>query len=127
MMINKSGDHFLLFIGAIIFIQCNASKEIIKASNDIVGVYTNKVKAGHLKENLELLKDSSFLLTTQYEWNRYEYKGLWKLKADTLILKCDSSLSFVNEKYFKEKWLLKGKPMELILLSNQNYSLQKNN
>ncbi|RZK14432.1 MAG: hypothetical protein EOO43_16350 [Flavobacterium sp.] len=85
----------------------------------------NKVKANHFKENLELLKEHRFRLTTQYEWSKYEYSGVWQLNADTLLLKPDSSVSLANEKYFKPMWLVKENLEELLLLNSQSYSLKK--
>jgi hypothetical protein len=127
-MINNFKPYSLFLMASVFFIQCGTSKKtIISKGYDIAGLYVNKVKANHFKENLELLKDYRFRLTTQYEWSKYEYSGVWQLKADTLLLKPDSSVSLANEKYFKPMWLVKENPKELVLLNNQSYSLERSN
>jgi hypothetical protein len=125
-MHNKLSIQFLFLITTVTHFQFNDLKEVPNQKN-IVGSYSNKVKVSHFKESLQLLKDSSFYLTTQYEWSKYDYKGKWELKTDTLILTSATILDSSNEKYFSSKWLVKEKTTELILLSNQNYSLKKNN
>jgi hypothetical protein len=112
-----------LFI-AILFIQCRISGKVIKSKEyDIVGQYVNKTKAYHFAEVLNLSNDSCFILVTKYEWSKYEFKGVWKLKGDTLILECSSTLNISNKDYFSDRWLLRGNPIELILLGQGDYSL----
>jgi len=125
-MINKFKCCFLYLLSATFFIQCTVSKKAVKINiESIIGVYVNKVKAAHFKEDLELLRDYRFRLTTQYEWTKYEYNGIWQIKADTLMLQCDNGFSVESSKYFKPFWLINEKQNELILINNQSYSLVK--
>jgi hypothetical protein len=127
-MINNFKAYSLFLMLSVFFIYCGTSKKNINNKGyDITGLYVNKIKANHFKENLELLKDHRFRLTTRYEWSKYEYSGVWQLKSDTLLLKLDSSVSLANEKYFKSMWLVKENLTELLLLNNQSYSLEKSN
>ena len=128
-MNNKPNMYFVFSMTAVLFfIQCRIPSKTMRENekiSDIVGQYVNKIKVSHFSEILELLKDSSFSLLTRYEWSKYEYRGLWKLKGDTLILECDNNIDLSNKKYLKYELLLREQVTELFSLANKNYSLIK--
>lgn len=128
-MNKKSNMYFIFSITAVLFfIRCRIPSKIIRENekiSDIAGQYVNKIKVSHFSEILELLKDSSFFLLTKYEWSKYEYKGVWKLQGDTLILECDNNIDLSDKKYLKYRLLLRENFTELFSLASKNYSLIK--